>query len=178
MNIEEFGTYIAAKRKEQNMTQKELAEKLNVTPKAVSRWERSVGYPDLESFENLASALNITVMDLFACYDANGEINTHDVMKIVRNSVEIDRKNSRTQEKAVSGIIIAVTIMTGFLFYVGGYGNIGASLFFGLMSAGIITSLYYWLSEDSAKSAKAYMILFAVLTAVVGAILIYVLHSH
>lgn len=178
MNIEEFGTYIAAKRKEQNMTQKELAEKLNVTPKAVSRWERSVGYPDLESFENLASALNITVMDLFACHDANGEINTHDVMKIVRNSVEIDRKNSRTQEKAVSGIIIAVTIMTGFLFYVGGYGNIGASLFFGLMSAGIITSLYYWLSEDSAKSAKAYMILFAVLTAVVGAILIYVLHSH
>ncbi len=42
MDPKVFGTFIAKRRKEKNMTQADLAEKLNVTDKAVSRWERGV----------------------------------------------------------------------------------------------------------------------------------------
>lgn len=91
--------------------------------------------------------------------------------------METDKK-SRIQEKCVSVIIITITILTGFLFYMGGYGNIGASLFFGLMSSGIVASLCYSLSEDNAGSAKAYTVMFAVFTVIVTAILIFVLHTH
>ncbi len=171
MNIEKFGPYIAQKRKEQNMTQKDLAEKLNVTPKAVSRWERSIGYPDIETFEGLASALNVPILNLFDCSDTENEITADDLMKIVYDSVEIDRRNNRIQERRVGGIIAAVTLLTGFLFHMGGYGNIGASLFFGLLCAGIVASLYYLLSEDDSRNTKIYGSMVAVLVLVVFGIL-------
>ena len=49
MDAEKFGAFIAAARKEKNMTQKALAERLHVTDKAVSRWERGLGYPDIHT---------------------------------------------------------------------------------------------------------------------------------
>ena len=47
-----LGTKIAKLRKEQNMTQQELANKLNITDKAVSKWERGLSYPDITSISN------------------------------------------------------------------------------------------------------------------------------
>lgn len=45
VEAKEFGRFIAGMRKEKKMTQAELAEKIHVTDKAVSRWERGLGYP-------------------------------------------------------------------------------------------------------------------------------------
>jgi transcriptional regulator with XRE-family HTH domain len=50
MNAKEVGTKIAFLRKEQNMTQIELAEKLSLTNKAISKWETGDGYPDITIF--------------------------------------------------------------------------------------------------------------------------------
>lgn len=47
MGKQTFGTYIATRRKQLGMTQAELAEKMNVTDKAVSKWERDLSYPDV-----------------------------------------------------------------------------------------------------------------------------------
>lgn len=46
MDAKKFGAFIAAMRKEKNMTQMDLARKLQVTDKAVSKWERGLGFPD------------------------------------------------------------------------------------------------------------------------------------
>ncbi len=54
-----LGNTIAKLRKEQNMTQQQLAEKLNVTDKAVSKWERGLSYPDITSISKLAKILNV-----------------------------------------------------------------------------------------------------------------------
>jgi len=64
MDVERFGAFVAAMRKERKMTQAELAAKLQVTDKAVSRWERGVGFPDIQSLESLADALGITLLEL------------------------------------------------------------------------------------------------------------------
>lgn len=73
MDATEVGKTIAALRKQQGLTQKELAEKLHVTDKAVSKWERGLNFPELTLLEPLAKALNTTVIDLLSLEEASGQ---------------------------------------------------------------------------------------------------------
>ncbi len=57
MEAKELGLFIAKLRKEKQITQAELAKRLNVTDKAVSRWERGLGFPDINTLEPLADSL-------------------------------------------------------------------------------------------------------------------------
>ena len=59
-----MGQIITQYRKERGMTQKELAEHMNVTDKAVSKWERDLSCPDIHSVPKLAEALGVSVDDL------------------------------------------------------------------------------------------------------------------
>ena len=59
-----LGNMIAELRKQQGMTPLELAEKMGVTDKAVSKWERDLSCPDINSLPNLAQILGVTVDDL------------------------------------------------------------------------------------------------------------------
>lgn len=64
-----LGKFIAKKRKELNLTQKGLAEKLYVTESAVSKWERGVSYPDISLVSNLCSELAISEHELITASD-------------------------------------------------------------------------------------------------------------
>lgn len=66
MDANKTGMLIAAKRKEKEMTQKELAEKLHISNKAVSRWETGAGFPDVSLLEPLSQALGVTVTELLS----------------------------------------------------------------------------------------------------------------
>ena len=59
-----LGTMISELRKQHGMTQLELAEKMGVTDKAVSKWERDLSCPDINSIPNLAEILGVSVEDL------------------------------------------------------------------------------------------------------------------
>ena len=59
-----LGTMIAELRKQKGMTQLELAEKMGVTDKAVSKWERDLSCPDINSIPNLAEILGVSVEEL------------------------------------------------------------------------------------------------------------------
>lgn len=65
MNLEKIGRFIAECRKEQKLTQEELAEKLNITYKAVSKWECGKGLPDVSIMMDLCKILNINLNELF-----------------------------------------------------------------------------------------------------------------
>ena len=64
MSNKNLGEMISFLRKEKGMTQSELAEKMNVTDKAVSKWERNLSCPDVNSIPTLAEVLGITVEEL------------------------------------------------------------------------------------------------------------------
>ena len=64
MKKQTMGMMIAALRKEQGMTQLELAEKMGVTDKAVSKWERDLSCPDISTLPKLAEIFGISVDDL------------------------------------------------------------------------------------------------------------------
>lgn len=59
MEQKKFGSIIVELRKKQQLTQQELANKLNITDKAVSKWERGLSYPDITSISKLASVLGV-----------------------------------------------------------------------------------------------------------------------
>ena len=61
---EAFGAFVAAQRKEKGYTQKELADRLFVSDKAVSKWERGLSLPDISILVPLSEALGVTVMEL------------------------------------------------------------------------------------------------------------------
>lgn len=74
MDAKKFGAFIAAMRKEKQMTQMDLAEKLHVTDKAVSRWERGLGFPDIKTIEPLADALGISILELMRSERMEAEV--------------------------------------------------------------------------------------------------------
>ena len=61
MNNIKSGLFIKEKRNENNLTQKELAEKLNCTDKAISRWETGKGFPEMSFLIPLSEALGVSV---------------------------------------------------------------------------------------------------------------------
>ena len=66
MTSKECGNFISELRKEKKLTQKELAEKINVSDKAVSRWETGKGYPDVTSLVSLSEYFDVSVNELLA----------------------------------------------------------------------------------------------------------------
>ena len=66
MEKKTLGTVISTLRKERNMTQKELAAKLHITDKAVSKWERDLACPDINTLPLLAEQLGVSVDTLLS----------------------------------------------------------------------------------------------------------------
>ena len=66
MNQEVIGNFIAECRKEKNMTQQELADKLGVTDRAISHWENGRRLPDYSMLNDLCDVLSISIIELFS----------------------------------------------------------------------------------------------------------------
>ena len=66
MNQEIIGKFIAECRKEKNMTQQELADKLGVTDRAISHWENGRRLPDYSLLKDLCDVLSISINELFS----------------------------------------------------------------------------------------------------------------
>ena len=64
MEKKQMGDFIAKLRKEKGWTQKELAEKLFISDKAVSKWERNLSYPDISLLDPLSEILEVSVSEL------------------------------------------------------------------------------------------------------------------
>lgn len=109
MNAQKMGELILSMRKAKNMTQKELAEKLNVTDKAVSKWERGLGYPDITMLPSLSETLGVAMGDLL-----KGEITTTDAQKessadeIITNTLQYAGEVRRYRKFKASSLAISL----------------------------------------------------------------------
>ena len=118
MDAKIFGAFIAECRKEKNMTQADLAMKLNITDKAVSRWERGIGLPDINIIEPLASALEISVLDLMKSErilsNAVTKEETADIITDTLHAVKLQRRQERKNGLSVSGATAVAVILALF----------------------------------------------------------------
>lgn len=89
MNKANIGLTISSVRKEKNMTQIELAKKLNVTDKAVSKWERGISCPDINTIPQLAEILGISTDELMGCSEQNNCNNEVMSKRNIKNIVQL-----------------------------------------------------------------------------------------
>ena len=105
MDLKKIGSYIAGKRKERGMTQRELAEKLGMSDKSVSKWERGICLPDVSVYTELCGILGITLNEFLAGED----IDEKDVTtKSEKNIIEVTKDGYRRQKK-LRKVIAALT---------------------------------------------------------------------
>ena len=82
MSNKSMGEIISYLRKEKGMTQNDLAEKMNVTDKAVSKWERNLSCPDVNSIPKLAEILGTTVEELLNAQSNKGDSKVDEIVNI------------------------------------------------------------------------------------------------
>ena len=100
MEAKELGAFIAQIRKENQMTQAQLAVCLKVTDKAVSRWERGMGFPDIQTLEPLAEALGITLTELMKCQKMQQqEVSVQDTDAVIEAGIDIAKYQQKMQRK-------------------------------------------------------------------------------
>ena len=108
MNQEKIGEYIRKLRKENNLSQKEFADKLCVTFQAVSKWENGNCIPDVSNIQELCKILNITINDLFSGCIVDMKDNEK---KLEENLLEMIRiKEQRDRELLILETFIGVTV--------------------------------------------------------------------
>lgn len=110
-----IGKFISEKRKEAKLTQSELAEKLNITDRAISKWENGKSMPDSGIIPELCKILNITITDLF-----NGEIvDMKDNKKIEENILDAIKQKEISDKKLLDlEKILGITVVTFFVIMV------------------------------------------------------------
>lgn len=101
MDLIKIGKYIAAKRKALGLTQKQLAEKLNMSDKSVSKWERGICLPDVTVYLELCKILGISINEFLAGEDI---IEENIEQKSEENILKITKDN-KTKQKILKKII-------------------------------------------------------------------------
>ena len=108
-----IGRFIAQRRKMQNYTQMQLAEKLGITDRAVSKWETGKSLPDASIMLELCRLLDITVNDLL-CGEAVTMTNYDKTME--KNLLEMIRRKEQADKRLLKMEIVIGVISTLFLF--------------------------------------------------------------
>lgn len=162
MDPEKFGAFVALCRKEKNMTQLELAQELKVTDKAVSRWERGKGFPDISLLVPLAEALDITVLELMNSEKREKrmeDFSEENIKDMVIHVAAIEEKNQR-DDRLITWIPVPVALITAFLTRFTGHGSLLAGLLLGGLTAlAVVGLVLFVLDRKENTSRKAYGIL-------------------
>ena len=117
MNLLKIGKFIAEQRKKNGLTQMQLAEKLNITDRAVSKWETGKSLPDSSIMLELCQILNISVNDLLS-----GEVVTMDnynkelennLLEMVKQKQEADKRLLRME--TLAGVMACVPFAVGII---------------------------------------------------------------
>ena len=107
MNQTAIGGYIARKRKEQNLTQEQLAQQLGVSNKTISKWEDGKCMPDYSIIQKLCEALHVTLPELMDGEDASEDsVRVYDdeqILNLLRRTQELER-----QKGALYGLVLVV----------------------------------------------------------------------
>lgn len=115
IDYQKFGQFLSEMRKEKSMTQKELADKLFVSDKTVSKWERGNSMPNVTLLIPIADVLGITVTELLKGEKLSEDksLNTDEVESLVVNSLDLSVRDSIRQRKKnwILAVLISMAVV-------------------------------------------------------------------
>ena len=112
-----IGKFIAECRKKANLTQMQLAEKLSITDKAVSKWERGVAMPDTSIMIELCDILSISVNELLSGEKIDMENNNQKNEQLLLDMAkELEKKNKTIWSSMWAIMIISITVLIAGIF--------------------------------------------------------------
>ena len=120
MDLDKIGKFIALNRKNKGLTQEQLAEKLGVTNKTVSRWETGKYMPDLSLLKPLSEELGITLNELLSGEKIKEEKIVENTERNILNTIDYSSKKVENEHKKISiilmilGAIISISALTIF----------------------------------------------------------------
>ena len=120
MDLDKIGKFIALNRKNKGLTQEQLAEKLGVTNKTVSRWETGKYMPDLSLLKPLSEELGITLNELLSGEKIEEEKIVENTERNILNTIDYSSKKVENEHKKISiilmilGAIISISALTIF----------------------------------------------------------------
>ena len=120
MNQEKIGKFISKCRKEKKLTQEQLAEKLGVSNKTISRWETGINMPDLSLFKPLCEILGISINDLISGEKVGENDYKEKLEENIINTINYSNQNTDKNNKRLSlfliiiGILMSITALTIF----------------------------------------------------------------
>ena len=98
MNQTAIGSYIARKRREQNLTQEQLAEQLGVSNKTISKWENGTCMPDYSIIQRLCEAIHVSLPELMdgedAAEDSMRVYDDEQILDLLRHMQELERQRN------------------------------------------------------------------------------------
>jgi transcriptional regulator with XRE-family HTH domain len=107
MNQTTIGSYIARKRREQNLTQEQLAQQLGVSNKTISKWENGKCMPDYSIIQRLCEAIHVSLPELMDGEDAaDSSVRVYDdeqILDLLRRTQELER-----QKGVLCGFVLIV----------------------------------------------------------------------
>lgn len=114
MDVEKISLLIKEKRKEKGITQEELASKIGVTEKAISRWETGRGTPDISLLIPLSNELDLSVSELL-----NGKVNKNNLNDNLETIIQYEESSKAIRNKfpLIISIIIYIVVLFGYLLY-------------------------------------------------------------
>lgn len=147
------GSFIAECRKEMGYSQKQLAERLNVTEQAVSRWERGIGYPDITLLIPLSKELNVSVLEVMEGCRMKKEVSKQEVEHSIEYYMASSMDSRRPLGHAIEGLLIWLSVfLLSCMFFVfaipeGGDGgqNLAGVMGYYLSMGGLIS--IFWMEK-------------------------------
>ena len=113
MDNNKIGKFIANRRKELGYTQQSLADKLYVTDKAISKWERGLSLPDIALLRKLAKILKVDVIDIL-----DGQIGTTKKINVEKEIEKLKKEISILHKNKIKKFIILIIILVFIIIYI------------------------------------------------------------
>ncbi|MBQ8131775.1 MAG: helix-turn-helix transcriptional regulator [Bacilli bacterium] len=111
MNNKVVGKFIAQTRRKKSLTQAQLGEKLGISDKAISKWERGLSAPDITVLPQLSEALDVSIAEILLGAEINTPITKEKASDITVSGIGLYKKIFRRRYTRIIGIFIAIILL-------------------------------------------------------------------
>ncbi len=116
MDPKSFGPFLRETRTKRELTQTQLAETLGVTTAAVSKWECGKCLPDIVKLEDLANALDLSILEIMRCEEAPSELPRQELHEVYTQTLQTSRQQHKRRWKIAAVIAAALVAFSAFYY--------------------------------------------------------------